>query len=67
MYFDGTQYVKITVHIHAPNPGETVSVGLKSKITDSAGMWIYSNKIIFSYFFNLFSISGSSVGVPTAI
>jgi hypothetical protein len=34
--FDGTGYAKITDHLHAPNPDETISVELKSKITSSS-------------------------------
>ena len=34
--FDGDQYNKITEHVHAPNPEETISAEFKSKITTSA-------------------------------
>ncbi|CAF2617287.1 unnamed protein product [Rotaria sp. Silwood2] len=34
--FDGTQYVKVTDHIHAPTPEEIISIQFKSKIADIA-------------------------------
>ena len=30
--FDGTQYIKITDHNHAPNPDEIIAMEFKSKI-----------------------------------
>ncbi|CAF3471643.1 unnamed protein product [Rotaria sp. Silwood1] len=34
--FDGTDYIKVTDHLHAPNPEETISVEFKSNISSGA-------------------------------
>ncbi|CAF1427703.1 unnamed protein product, partial [Rotaria sp. Silwood1] len=34
--FDGTGYIKVTDHLHAPNPEETISVEFKSNISSGA-------------------------------
>ena len=34
--FDETEYVKVTDHVHAPNPEEIISMGLKSIINTGA-------------------------------
>ncbi|CAF1331470.1 unnamed protein product [Rotaria sp. Silwood1] len=34
--FDGPGYIKVTDHVHAPNPEETISVEFKSNISFGA-------------------------------
>ncbi|CAF5002351.1 unnamed protein product, partial [Rotaria sp. Silwood1] len=34
--FDGTGYIKVTDHLHVPNPEETISVEFKSNISSGA-------------------------------
>ncbi len=34
--FDGTEYIKVTDHVHAPNPEETISMEFKSNISSGA-------------------------------
>lgn len=60
--FDGTEYIKVTDHVHAPNPEEIIAMEFKSNISSGAtSSHDPPRRIIHQAFLNINKKDGSAV------
>lgn len=62
--FDGSQYLTVTDHVHAPCPEESIAIEFKSKIVDSAVTSYYPPRRIINEALTIVS-KGDGAAVPS--